>query len=201
MSDYVVMPKEDYQAICDATRAKTGTTDLLKSGEVANKINEIKDSDVYTSHFGALYTKNMVLSGLRGNNTGALLNSQYQECTNLETVDIDGKIQTNSLSNVFANCPNLKSAIIKNFTKYSHYWFSGCPALEIAILGNINVPVTRMANYVFSDCIQNNLTITVYVNATTLADIPTDVTSTAPWGATNATIIYRNSTTGEVITS
>lgn len=38
LTDQVVMPGSDYQAICDATRSLTGTTGTLKSGEVAAKI-------------------------------------------------------------------------------------------------------------------------------------------------------------------
>lgn len=38
LTDQVIMPGSDYQAICDATRSLTGTTGTLKSGEVAAKI-------------------------------------------------------------------------------------------------------------------------------------------------------------------
>lgn len=38
LTDQVIMPGSDYQAICDATRSLTGTTGILKSGEVAAKI-------------------------------------------------------------------------------------------------------------------------------------------------------------------
>ena len=42
MTDYVIMPKSDYQGACDAIRAKTGKTDLIKSGDMATEIEEIK---------------------------------------------------------------------------------------------------------------------------------------------------------------
>lgn len=42
MSEYVVMPASDWKGICDATRSKAGTTDLLKSGEVAEAIEGIQ---------------------------------------------------------------------------------------------------------------------------------------------------------------
>lgn len=41
MTDYVIMPGTDYQSICDAVREKTGGTDLLKSGDVAGRIQTI----------------------------------------------------------------------------------------------------------------------------------------------------------------
>lgn len=41
LTDYVIMPGADYQAACDAVRAKTKKTDLIKSGDFANEINSI----------------------------------------------------------------------------------------------------------------------------------------------------------------
>lgn len=41
LTDYIIIPGADYQSICNATRTKTGKTDLLKSGEVANEILSI----------------------------------------------------------------------------------------------------------------------------------------------------------------
>lgn len=41
LTEVVRMPGADYQAICDAVRAKTGGTELLKSGEVAEQILSI----------------------------------------------------------------------------------------------------------------------------------------------------------------
>lgn len=41
MSDIVIMPKADYQATCDAIRARTGKTDLIKSGDLKTEIEAI----------------------------------------------------------------------------------------------------------------------------------------------------------------
>lgn len=41
MADYVVMPKSDYEDICDSVRAKTGKNEALKSGEVSTEIDNI----------------------------------------------------------------------------------------------------------------------------------------------------------------
>ena len=41
LTDRVIMPGADYQAICDAVRAKTGGTNVLKSGEIAPAITGI----------------------------------------------------------------------------------------------------------------------------------------------------------------
>ena len=44
LTEMVIMPGEDYQAICDSVRAKTGGTKLLKSGEVAPAIDGIENN-------------------------------------------------------------------------------------------------------------------------------------------------------------
>ena len=41
MTDYVIMPKEDYQAICNAVRNKTDKAELIKSGDMASEIGGI----------------------------------------------------------------------------------------------------------------------------------------------------------------
>lgn len=41
MNDFVIMPKKDYQDICNIVREKTGETDLIKSGELTAKIESI----------------------------------------------------------------------------------------------------------------------------------------------------------------
>ena len=45
MDDYVIMPQADYQDACDATREKTGGTELLKSGELGAAIRGIQTGD------------------------------------------------------------------------------------------------------------------------------------------------------------
>lgn len=41
LTNYVLMPGADYQALCDAIRAKTGKTEALKSGELATEVESI----------------------------------------------------------------------------------------------------------------------------------------------------------------
>lgn len=81
------------------------------------------------------------------------------------------------------------------------YWGRNLKGLEFLQLGSIGhaVELLRADSLGLRDT-TDKLTIEVYVDAQTLADISPDVTSQAPWCATSATIIYRNSTTGEVIT-
>ena len=81
------------------------------------------------------------------------------------------------------------------------YWGRNLKALEFLQLGSIGHAVELLkADSLGLRDTTDKLTIEVYVDAQTLADISPDITSQAPWSATSATIIYRNSTTGEVIT-
>ena len=53
MTDMVIMPGSHYQAICDAVRAKTGNTAVLKSGDLAEAIAGISGggvSGIYITH-------------------------------------------------------------------------------------------------------------------------------------------------------
>lgn len=42
MANKAIMPFEDYQAACDAVREQTGTSDLIKSGDMASMIRSIE---------------------------------------------------------------------------------------------------------------------------------------------------------------
>lgn len=83
----------------------------------------------------------------------------------------------------------------------SSYIAARCKKLQTVILGSVGVAVSRVYYLAFRNTTNPNLTITIYVDAATLADIPEAVSGSSPFGAVNATIIYKNSTTGEVITA
>ena len=66
-------------------------------------------------------------------------------------------------------------------------------ALQTVQLGSVGFPVTALNVAVFTNCTQLGLTITIYVTpgAQPLAS--------SPWGATNATIVYRSAVDGSVL--
>lgn len=169
------------------------------TSELIEKVAEIESVELFNNDSGSLYTKNMILTDLIASNEVGKLNNMYTDCVRLETVEMDGGLRTGADNGIFRGCENLRSAKLKNITSYGHYIFRSCLSLENAELGYIGKPVIQMAVYTFYNCTQNDLKITIYVDSTTLAGIPEEITSVSPWGATNATIIYRNSTTGEVI--
>ena len=51
MTDQVLMPGADYQAICNAVRALTGGTAALKSGDIAGALASVKRLTVQTGTF------------------------------------------------------------------------------------------------------------------------------------------------------
>lgn len=181
-------------AIADAIRGKTGKEDKLTLTQMVEEIGSIEaGEETWFNTRGQLYTKNIF-----SEETIYLPANAYQGCVYLESA-------------IFPNCASLGGArvlsdnpalkIVK-LGKVREVLSSTCrdsPLLEDVELGSIGYPVSSM----ISTSLYNPtavFTVTIYVNAATLADIPTSVSDTAPWGATNATIIYRNSTTGEVIT-
>lgn len=50
MVDYVIMPKQDYEDVCNAVRAKTGKTDLLTSGDLCGEIENLKTESLEGFH-------------------------------------------------------------------------------------------------------------------------------------------------------
>ena len=151
--------------------------------------------ELYYNEWSHAYAKSMEIPILH-RDTG--LNQFYIRAVNLEHVRIyeaEGATGTYSQpQNTFEGCTALKTAHIESHPKYGHNFFKKCTALEEAQLGSIGQPVTAMTSLVFDQCKQSNLVITIYV-----ADDATLPLSGSPYGATNATIIYRSATTGEVI--
>lgn len=133
----------------------------------------------------------------------ALPGSLFASAVNLRSLSAPEALAPNAagqLVRVCENCAALRSAYFPKAAYVGHYNFSNCAALETVQLGSAGHPVATIGSLCFYNCTQPALTVTVYVDASTLAEISESVIGNAPWGATNATIIYRNSVTGEVIT-
>ena len=150
---------------------------------------------VYYNKYGAQYSKKMSIPV--SNNAAP---PQYQYSHLLEEVEMhltsDARFDDNvQPQNTFDRCNSLKRAVIKIFNRIGHYFFRECTALEEVSLGDIGVPVSTIGGLAFNGDPQAGLTITVYV-----ADDTARPLAGSPWGATYATIIYRSSTTGEVLT-
>ena len=105
-------------------------------------------------------------------------------------------------SNTFNGCTKLESVIFSRLdriiTPLDIYY--GCNALKTVQLGSIGYPITGLNDVRMMRGCSAPVALTIYVDATTLGEIPGGIANYAPWSNPNAVIIYRNSTTGEVIT-
>ncbi len=171
LTDLVIMPGTDYQAICDAVRAKTGGTDLLKSGDIPVQIEGIRD---------VLYM-NAALLDAGGAYPGGDRAAEYktivipEEATfvslnaldnfpNVETVIINGNCEIELYNEYDSNTKtysyknfltvNNNNALIKrleihNRMKVDDYLAYGLASLREVIIGD---GVVEMGNYCFFSC-------------------------------------------------
>lgn len=122
--------------------------------------------------------------------------------SHLKSISGLAKTTTNAPGSQFRGLPNLETVILPRACHFYATAFRDCTKLKTCTLGSVGYPVVVTRSTTFQNDTQSNLTITMYVNASTLAEAQaiSDVGALAPWGATNATIIYRSSSTGEVLT-
>lgn len=190
-----IMPKVDYQNFCNAVRTLTNTDDDIKSGDVVSLIDNYAMPQLYDST-GKIYAEHVIIPetitsipNARTYFINGIKSVYAPEVTSLGGDGIFGA-PWNSMEEII--CPKLTEWCTGS-------WCTG-GNLKNVQAGSIGYPVTSMPNASgFRLNNRTDLVITIYVNATVLADIPTEITDYAPFGATNATIVYKNSTTGEVI--
>lgn len=199
--DYIVNDTA-LTATADAIREKTESTDKITwSGEkgFADAISEISGgAEVYQTPYGTWYTPHMVLTSPSAPKS-ALVNNMYREATELISFECDFSGLCGAQF-AFSNCTKLKTVELPKCTGFwlgNTHTFGDNSALESVVIGSIGVPVTRMDAGGFS--VPSTMVLTLYVNAETYADIPTLVTDnlSAQWN--KCTIVFRNSTTGEII--
>lgn len=172
-------------------------------------VNVSSGTTDYYATSGACYVPNMVMPKMVQG-----LNGLYKDATEMvslvcnDTRKIGG--YGSAITEVFYGCTKLETISMPYIqgiaSSYADRVFGNCTKLSNAVFGSVGYPISDFSNsgaqyQAFRYCTQNNFTITLYVDAVDLASIPAAVTGKAPWGATNATIVYRNSTTGEVITA
>lgn len=56
LTEYVMMPGEDYQAACDMLRSKTGKTDLIKSGDLETEIGNLFAGEIVEKTVEAVFS-------------------------------------------------------------------------------------------------------------------------------------------------
>ena len=103
------------------------------------------------------------------------------------------------VNSAFGNCKQMITYLDERPARNSYYTNSGQfvkdTALTTVTLGSVGYPVIGMRNNMFQDCTQTGLTITVYTESANANGYLSAIRN----GATNATIIIKDSTTGETI--
>lgn len=178
--------------------ADAGYTGL---GEVTVAVPIPDVEEIFISPYGVGYTANMVLDCAKvgctwggADNLKSLTLTEWNP-TYADRLEMEGKASGAYLFKT----SSLETLILPKVQYCGHRWAGYATGLKTVQLGSVGFPMlTSIGSLCFTGCTQSDLTITVYVDATTLADAKA-ITGDPPWGATNATVIYRNSTTGEVI--
>ena len=165
MSKNAVMPLIDYKNVCDAIREKTGSTDLIKSGDMAEKIMGISEDsginydllwDTFQNN-GERTSYECAFSATAFRWTDEIYNPKYPIVCNGDTVNTAYKtfyncaiadtkvpitIEGTRFDNTFQYCVNLKripSLTLNNLTRIQNP-FQNCKALEeLNMHGEINV--------------------------------------------------------------
>lgn len=186
MSEYVVMPASDWQGICDATRSKTGTTDLLKSGEVAEAIEgiqtgggedllELMCSQTLTEYSNDTITKigapcfygQSKLTKVSLPNCEAITGIAFRDCYVLADVNLP-KLR-GCENNLFRNCSSLvKVSFPGHSGRIDVSAFEGCTKLQCADFAEINAN-QGIASYGFGNC--SSLTALIIRSETVMAKL------------------------------
>lgn len=152
LTDMVIMPGSHYQAICDAVRAKTGGTAVLKSGELAAAIAGIAGGGAssedaliartltsYTNTTAeeiggyAFYFYKSLVSVDFPNVKKFTGSNNFQACEGLETINFP-KLEFAGGGNAFRGCISLKRAVLPRL-KNPGISFDGCTSLEFVDMG------------------------------------------------------------------
>ncbi len=202
MADIVYMAKSAWTALLDAIRSKGGTSALMTAAQAKAAVEAIETGgggvEGSYSSYGNFYPNEIVypssVTDLR------VLYSGTGGANNVVSIAGLGRTTNQAPGNQFRGMSNLKTV---NLPRACHFYataFRDCHKLESVELGSVGYPVVVTRGTMFQYDTQA-FTITMYVDASTLAEANAiaDVGALAPWGATNATIIFKSSTTGEVL--
>ena len=198
MSDITISYKGSSIATMDASGTKTLLTEGKYCEDDIEVVYDKPSGEVYyqSPTTGAVYKKVMDVT-IENFSRWSMGGSRYAYCNELEEFTLRGVPMFQENGNVVSYCPKLKRAIFPDFTDGNNTYIArDCPLLEEIQIGSIGkAKSTSFYASAFSGSTNANLVITIYV-----ADDATLPYANSPWGATNATVVYRSATTGEVIT-
>lgn len=171
MSEFAVMPMTDYKGICDKLREKTDTSDAIKSGEVAEKIDSVyeagetnawalaesllsngyKDYSYFTYPFKAELVK-MPQELIRHTASGSDFKYMFSSCSELTEVPQFGTPLGTNFSYMFSGCSKLTEVPYFDTSRGTNLssMFSGCSALES--IPPLNFSSVDKCEYIFQNC-------------------------------------------------
>lgn len=117
-------------------------------------------------------------------NTTKVNNYTFYSCPLLETVTFSNDADVVIGISAFYTDRELRSVTIPRLISTGSSAFGFCSNLENVVLGSKGYPVTELHSTTFSNCTNEGMRISIYV------DDPTTPLANQPWGATNATIEY-----------
>ena len=165
MSDFVIMPKEHWQNTCDAVREKSGSSELILSGDMAAAVAAIEAGggedweDFFLNRTATSYSNNTV-TAVGDYALAGFANLQSLELTQAVTLgkhacsqnpilrSVSLPLATSLGDRIFYNCSELESVSIPCVTKIGSYGFANC-----SFLYNIDLPaVTSIGANAFTYC-------------------------------------------------
>lgn len=201
----VFVEESSLQDIADAIREKNGAEDTYKPSEMADAVRAIESGEevFIVENTGVMYTAHIkhITNGVSCDHKGFATFRNATELVSFET-DLVGNGYCFA-SSVFYGCTKLENVIfsrIKEIVTPLDKYF-GCTSLKYVQYGSIGNPMTRLSDSRMLRGTSHEFDLIIYVDAEKIEDISADITNSAPWGNANVNIIYRNSTTGEVITA
>lgn len=170
-------------------------------GFSAVTVNVPVGDTIYYTNRNVGYTAHTVATG-----TQFVGGNQFDGAAEMETAvlsNIEGQIT----QNLFIDCDKLREITCPKGTWPGIYFYkanSGHPSVlekvQFGSVGNPSEPTSAVTNIAFGFAGGGTKpTITIYVDAETLADVPANWKQKQPWGAAGSTIVYRSATTGEVL--
>lgn len=197
----------DLTSVANAIRTKGGTSGSLAfPAGFVSAIGDIPSGDtVYYGEEGCPYVKDVVIPSSKAS-------VSFYGCKYLETIYAPNATSIGGNPGGY-KCERLKSVHFPKLTSITSGYFIrqqgvSTHSLESVTVGSIGYPVTSLAaaykRWFYGDC-KDGCTVTIFVNAQTIAEVPADVANYVigdahPSGYT-INVVYKNSTTGEVLTA